>query len=139
MGAVNVPLRDGCGLPGWHGAVWCGEGVACLPACLRVLGEKAGGRRVCLACTPPTYVLTPHMLHACACPTCCMRAQDNKYVCCSKCQAEVVGMYWASTATPNYNLCFRCHQSETRGDATATTWVAWGALGARALGGGQEC
>ncbi len=38
--------------------------------------------------------------------------QDNKYVCCSKCQQDVVGMYYTSTRSPGYHLCFRCYTSD---------------------------
>eukprot|EP00798_Chlamydomonas_sp_ICE-L_P023583 gene23583-9111_t len=37
---------------------------------------------------------------------------DDKYVTCTKCESEVVGMYWASSRQQGYNLCFRCHHAD---------------------------
>ncbi len=34
---------------------------------------------------------------------------EDKYIMCAKCQAEVVGMYFTSSRSPGYNLCFRCY------------------------------
>ncbi len=39
---------------------------------------------------------------------------SSRYVMCAKCQCEAVGMYYASTRSPSYNLCFRCHQADLR-------------------------
>jgi hypothetical protein len=40
--------------------------------------------------------------------------QDDRYVMCAKCQSEAVGMYYTSTKTPGYNVCFRCYQGDIR-------------------------
>ncbi len=53
----------------------------------------------------------PHPLAPSSLP----QKQDNKYVCCSRCQQDVVGLYFASTASPGYCLCFRCYGAEAGG------------------------
>ncbi|GIL47102.1 hypothetical protein Vafri_4016 [Volvox africanus] len=47
-----------------------------------------------------------------------LAVQDNKYVCCYKCQQDVVGMYYTSTRTPGYNLCFRCYSADAASVST---------------------
>lgn len=42
----------------------------------------------------------------------CFATQGGKYVVCSKCQVEVVGMFYCNTRDPEYNLCARCFQVE---------------------------
>ncbi|KXZ47471.1 hypothetical protein GPECTOR_35g909 [Gonium pectorale] len=63
-----------------------------------------------------------------------LAVQDNKYVCCYKCQQDVVGMYYTSTRTPGYNLCFRCYAADA---ATMSSSEAFEKVFMRPSAGGR--
>ncbi|GAX78187.1 hypothetical protein CEUSTIGMA_g5629.t1 [Chlamydomonas eustigma] len=80
---------------------------------LREQGNSCARYWACPVCdqrfsTSKDYMAHVEMIHE------ELAVQDDRYVMCAKCQSEAVGMYYTSTKTPGYNICFRCYQGDLR-------------------------